>query len=144
MTTHRLPLLAAVLFAGSAAPALAQEPYDPGEPPPLPALTEHDWDSDPQEPYPYEPGERGAYDAPPLGVAGPGPRATWLDQCRARMGPGWADGRVSCESYLRDYERAYAAPAGQDYRYGYLPGYPGPVMWVRVPVERGPCLEANE
>lgn len=147
MTTHRLPLLAAVLLAGSTAPALAQERYDPGEPPPLPALPEHhwdDWDADPQQPYPGEPGEWDTSDAPPPGVARPDPRAAWLDQCRARMGPGWADGRISCESYLRDYERAYAAPAGQDYRYGYLPGYPGPVMWVRVPVERGPCREAGE
>ncbi len=147
MTTHRLPLLAAVLLAGSAVPALAQERYDPGEPPPLPALPEHDWhdwDADPQGPYPDEPGERGVSIAPAPGVAGPDPRAAWLDQCRDRMSPGWRDGPVSCESYLLGYERAYAAPAGQAYRYGYLPGYPGPVMWVRVPVERGPCREMGE
>ena len=94
MTTRSLSLLAAALLAGFATPALAQEHYDPGEPPPLPELTGHewdDWDADSQEPYPGEPGE-------------------W-----SRSGP---------------------PSAGHGYRYGYLPGYPGPVMWVKVPIER--------
>lgn len=115
MTTRSLSLLAAVLLAGSAAPALAQERYDPGEPPPLPELTEHewdDWDADPQPPYPDQPGDWGRYDPP---LAPPG------------------------EPYHA------APPAGHGHRYGYLPGYPGPVMWVKVPIERErACCECRE
>lgn len=103
MTPRSLSLLAAALLAGSAAPALAQERYDPGEPPPLPELTERewdDWDAAPREPHPDEPGEWDRYDPP---------------------------------------------PAAQPHRYGRLPGYPGTVMWVKVPIERErDCCECRE
>ena len=115
MTTRSLSLLAAVLLTGSAAPVLAQEHYDPGEPPPLPELSEREWDSwdaDPRGPDPDQPPEWGRYDPPPP---------------------------IPGEPYRT------APPAGHGHRYGYLPGYPGPVMWVKVPIERRRnCCECRQ
>jgi hypothetical protein len=106
MTVRPTMLLAAALLAGSAAPALAQEAYDPGEPPPLPELSDHEWNEWEAEgvyegddygyseeyasdyPPPY-PGPQHEYGSQPMGYS-PMQRAAWLDECRARVG---ADGR---------------------------------------------------
>ena len=101
----------------------------------------------------------------PDGVAGTGysaaERTAWLNQCRNVYYPGSAaTGAVVnaatdvCESYLQQYERSFAmaaqgaVPAGGAYAPlpaapgVYTPGgygYPGPVMWVRVPIVRQPA-----
>jgi hypothetical protein len=88
MTLRFASLLATVAVATMAAPALAQDGYDPGPPPPLPA-----WDEELDE---YPDGEylddEDAWEhrgPPPHGAPHamgypPEQRAAWLDECRAR------------------------------------------------------------
>lgn len=87
MTLRFASLLAAAGLAALAAPALAQDGYDPGPPPPLPA-----WDE--AEDYPDEEyldeddawEEEGGHHFPPPHAMGypPEQRAAWLEECRAR------------------------------------------------------------
>jgi len=104
MTLRFASLLAAAGLATLAAPAHAQDGYDPGPPPPLPAWDESAWDE--AEEYPddeYRDGEeawgeeeawdeeevweeRGVHHGPPPRAVGypPEQRAAWLEECRAR------------------------------------------------------------
>lgn len=162
MTNPPAALVIAALLAVAPATALAQAPYDPGDPPPLPELSESEWrswDYEPvlEQPQPDQPGVWDDYSPRPEPLPAPSParptpyasdqRSAWLDECRAQSG---ADDRGPidrCEAYLGDYERAYASaaptrahgPAGPGS--SYIAGYPGPVMWVKVPImrERAGC-----
>jgi hypothetical protein len=86
MTLRFASLLATAALATLAAPALAQDGYDPGPPPPLPA-----WDEELDE-YPddgYLDDDAWEDRGPPLHAAPqatgypPEQRAAWLEQCRA-------------------------------------------------------------
>jgi hypothetical protein len=87
MTLRFASLLAAAGLAALAAPALAQDGYDPGPPPPLPA-----WDE--AEEYPDDEyldeedawEERSVHHGPAPHAAGypPEQRSAWLEECRAR------------------------------------------------------------
>ena len=105
MTIRSACLLAAAALAVTAAPALAQDDYDPGPPPPLPEIGawEEDWDDYPEdEAYEesWEERERhsdahdarpGEWRGHPMPAHGPGyatvyppdVRAQWLEDCRA-------------------------------------------------------------
>jgi len=74
-------------MAAMAAPALAQDGYDPGPPPPLPAWEEED--EYPDEEYLDEEDaweQRSGHHGPPPHEMGypPEQRAAWLEECRAR------------------------------------------------------------
>jgi hypothetical protein len=88
MTLRFASLLAAGVLAALAAPVLAQDSYDPGPPPPLPA-----WDEEleeyPDEEYRDEEDtwvEQSGHHGPPPHAMGypPEQRAAWLEECRAR------------------------------------------------------------
>lgn len=90
MTLRFASLLAAAAMAVLAAPALAQDSYDPGPPPPLPAWDE-ELDEYPDDEYlgkeeddAWE--EQAAHHGPPPHAMGypPDQRAAWLEDCRAR------------------------------------------------------------
>ena len=103
MTIRSASWLAAAALAATAVPALAQDGYQPGPPPPLPppGAWEEEWtgsdDGYPDEDARWE--EQGlAQGAPPqqLGYS-PEQRAQWLEQCRAtyyRDGSGRESGQV--------------------------------------------------
>jgi hypothetical protein len=88
MTLRFASLLTAVALATMAAPAFAQDGYDPGPPPPLPA-----WDEALEE-YPddeylddedaWEHRGPPPYGAPHAMGYPPEQRAAWLEECRAR------------------------------------------------------------
>jgi len=87
MTLRSASLLATAAMAAMAAPALAQDGYDPGPPPPLPAWEEEE--EYPDEEYVDEDGaweqRSGHHGAPPHAMGyPPEQRAAWLEECRAR------------------------------------------------------------
>ena len=99
MTLRFASLLAAAGLAALAAPALAQDGYDPGPPPPLPAW--NDAQGYPDDEYLDEEDaweERTEHRGPPPHETSypPEARAAWLEDCRARYhdAPGRARGQV--------------------------------------------------
>lgn len=86
MTLRFASLLSAAALAAMAAPVLAQDSYDPGPPPPLPAWDE-ERDEYPDDEYLDEEEaweDHGSGPAPHAMGYPPEQRAAWLEQCRAR------------------------------------------------------------
>ncbi len=98
MTIRSASLLAAVALAAMAAPAFAQDGYDPGPPPPLPTW-EEEWEEHAEGDYAEDEdawedhgdlyGDRVDHPGMPAHRSGPAmgyppeQRAAWLEQCRA-------------------------------------------------------------
>jgi hypothetical protein len=153
MTLRCASLLAAAALAATAAPALAQDSYDPGPPPPLPAWEDEvdDYREEIEEEWEEDPWEKDdIHHRPPPHAMGypPDQRAAWLEDCRARYeGASGGHPTDECEAWLLRYEHGYRGhgpgygPGHHAGAWGYHYPYPYPVMWVRVPIvtERRDC-----
>src|SRR5687767_9626663 len=123
MTFRFSSLLAADAMAALAAPAVAQDGYDPGPPPPLPAWDE-ELEDDLDEEY-LDEEEAWEEHAPPHAEGHPPEqRAAWLGECRARYDEANGAYADECEAYLLHHERSYRGHGPGHSAWGYHYPYP--------------------